>query len=79
MHASVILSHTAALLGKTWESTDSILATGSEWLVNLHRLESTDDQRWWLWHSLEHALLIFERGRTRAQRWSSGVPTSLNT
>lgn len=26
--------------GKTWESTDSVLASHSKWLVNLHRLES---------------------------------------
>lgn len=68
MHASVILSRAAALLRKMWESTNSVLATGSEWLVNFHRLESVDDQRWWLWHSPK-----------RAQRWSGSVPTSLNT
>lgn len=60
MRASVILSCAAALLGKMWVSTDPILALGSEWPVNRHRLESTDDQRWWLWHSPEHALLILQ-------------------
>lgn len=79
MHASVILSHAAALLRKMWESTNSVLATGSEWLVNLYRLESIEDQRWWLWHSPEHAPDLSESGWTRAQRWSGGVSTSLNT
>lgn len=44
MHVSVILSYAAALLGKTWESTGSILATGTKWLVNLRRLESIDQR-----------------------------------
>lgn len=68
MHASVILSHAAALLGKTSESRDSVLATGCEWPVNLSSLESTDDQRWWLWHSPEHILLIFQREAEHARR-----------
>lgn len=32
MCASVVLSYAAALLGKTWGSADSVLASGSEWL-----------------------------------------------
>lgn len=61
MHASVISSYAAALLGKTWESTGSVLSSGSEWLVSLHSLESFGGQRWWLWDSPERALLIFGR------------------
>jgi len=60
MRVSVILSYAAALLGKTWEGTDSILPTGSEWLVNLHSLEPIDDRRWWLWDSPERAPLIVQ-------------------
>lgn len=45
-----ILSYAAAQSGKTWESTGSVLASRSKWLVNLHRLQSIGDQVM-AWHS----------------------------
>lgn len=71
MHASVILSYAAALLGKTWVSTNPILASGSEWLVNHHRLESLMIRG----GGFGIAQSTLSSSFRAWQRWSGSVPT----